>query len=208
MCFSTSASFIAGGSLTILGGASLLIAKKENKILAAIPLLFGIQQITEGFQWLHLNAGTKSPAAGYFFLFFALVVWPLYVPTFVYLLDEKRRKILRWFMFLGIAVTFYFSWLLLTQSIVINKINACINYSFNSPLEDPMLLVYLSAIFGSLFISSHKAFRWFGIVAFALAIISWIFFKSTFTSVWCFFEAIVSVIFFIYVYKPKLLKFR
>jgi hypothetical protein len=208
MCFSTSASFIAGGSLTILGGASLLIAKKENKILAAIPLLFGIQQITEGFQWLHLNAGTTSPAAGYFFLFFALVVWPLYVPTFVYLLDEKRRKILRWFMFLGIAVTFYFSWLLLTQSIVINKINACINYSFNSPLEDPMLLVYLSAIFGSLFISSHKAFRWFGIVAFALAIISWIFFKSTFTSVWCFFEAIVSVIFFIYVYKPKLLKFR
>jgi hypothetical protein len=203
MCFSASASFIAGGGLAALGGASFVIAKKEDKILAAIPLLFGIQQISEGFQWERLNLGATSPVAGYFFLFFAFIVWPVYVPTFVWLLDKKRKNLLRWFMFLGIIVAIYFSWLLLTQAIAINKINACISYGFNFPLADPVLLVYLSAIFGSLLISSHRAFRRFGVVAFVLAVISWIFFKLAFTSVWCFFAAIVSSIFFVYIYNPE-----
>lgn len=204
MCFSASASFIAGGGLVALGGASFVIAKKEKKILAAIPLLFGIQQISEGFQWERLNLGTTSPIAGYIFLFFAFILWPIYVPTFVWLLDKKRKNILRWFMFLGIIVAVYFIWLMFTQVVAIAKINACIGYSFsNFPLVYPVLLVYLTAIFGPLLISSHRAFRRFGIVAFVLAIISWIFYFYTFTSVWCFFAAIVSSIFFVYIYNPE-----
>jgi hypothetical protein len=208
MCFSASASFIAGGGLVALGGISLVIAKKEDKILAAIPLLFGIQQISEGFQWERLNIGTTSAIAGYFFLFFAFIVWPVYVPTFVWLLDKKRKKLLRWFMFLGIIVAVYFSWLLLTEAMAISKINACISYGFNLPLAGPVLLAYLLAIFGSLLISSHRTFRWFGVIAFILALVSWIFFKITFTSVWCFFAAIVSSIFFVYVYNPKFLNLK
>ncbi len=206
MCFSASASFIAGGGLAALGGASLVVAKKENKLLATFPLLFGIQQISEGFQWLNLNAGTNSHAAGHLFLFFALIIWPLYVPIFVYLLDKKR--ILKWFMLLGATTALYFSWLMLTETIVISKVNACIRYSFNSPLEDPIFFLYLTAIFGSLLISSHKAFRWYGAAALISAAVSWIFFTMAFTSVWCFFAAILSVIFLLYAYKPNLLKFR
>jgi len=209
MCFSAQASFIAGGGLLALGGVTFAIAKKENKMLATFPLLFGIQQISEGIQWLNLNAGTTSPAAGYFFLFFALIVWPLYVPVFVFVLDEKRKKrILKWFIFLGAFVAFYFSWLMLTESIVINKVNACIRYGFNSPLEDPIFFFYLTAIFGSLFISGHRAFRWYGATALFFAAISWIFFTLAFTSVWCFFAAILSVIFLVYAYRPNLLNFR
>jgi hypothetical protein len=209
MCFSASASFIAGGALTAMGGASLLAAKKENKVLAAVPLLFGIQQISEGIQWLYLNAGSTSPAAGYFFLIFALIVWPLYVPAFVYLLDEKKKKkILRWFIFLGMFIASYFSLLMLKESIVITKVNACIQYSFNSHLEEPILFVYLFAILGPLFFSSHKFFRWFGIATFFSAVISLIFFSFSFTSVWCFFAALLSVIILVYVYKPKLLNLQ
>jgi len=91
MCFSASASFIAGGGLTALGSASLPIAKKRKKLLAALPLLFGIQQISEGFQWQSLNAGTTSPAAGYFFLFFASIVFPIYIPLSVFILDKKEE---------------------------------------------------------------------------------------------------------------------
>ncbi len=205
MCFSASASFIAGGGLVALGVASLVVAKKEDKVLAAIPLLFGVQQISEGFQWEHLNSGTTSPVAGYIFLSFAFILWPIYVPTFVWLLDKKRRNLLRWFMFLGFIVAVYFSWLLITQAVAISKINACISYSFsNFPLAHPVLLVYLSAIFGSLLISSHKGFRWFGVVAFIMAFISWLFFFLTFASVWCFFAAVVSSIFFVYIYNSDL----
>ena len=68
MCFSAPASFIASGGLLALGGASLAVAKKEDKVLALIPFLFGIQQGLEGFQWLYLNSGSPSLLLGYAFL--------------------------------------------------------------------------------------------------------------------------------------------
>ena len=49
MCFSASASFIAGTSLSAVGVAALRNTKaRSEQPLAAIPLLFGIQQLTEG----------------------------------------------------------------------------------------------------------------------------------------------------------------
>ena len=88
MCFSASASFAASGGLAVLGGASLAIAKKENKLLALVPLMFAVQQGFEGIQWLYLQANTTSMIVGYGFVFFAFLVWPIYVPTFVFI-DDK-----------------------------------------------------------------------------------------------------------------------
>ena len=68
MCFSAPASFIASGGLVAIGGVSLVAANKEDKILAAIPFLFGVQQFFEGIQWLYLNSGSSSLLAGYGFL--------------------------------------------------------------------------------------------------------------------------------------------
>jgi len=203
MCFSAPASFIASGGLIALGGASFTIAKKEDKILAAIPFLFGIQQGIEGFQWLYLNSGTSSLPLGYSFLFFALMVWPIYVPTSVFILDKKRRSTLKWFIFLGIAVALYFSELLLTRPLVIHKLKACVNYGFYNPYQYIVMAIYLLAIFGPLFVSDYKIFKWFGIIAAFLAIITELFFTMNFTSVWCFFAAIVSSMFFVYIKHNK-----
>ena len=68
MCFSASASFIASGGLAALGGVSFVSAKKKDKVLAVIPIMFSIQQFCEGIQWLYLNSGSSSPVFGYLFL--------------------------------------------------------------------------------------------------------------------------------------------
>ena len=198
MCFSAPASFIASGGLAVLGGGSLIVAKKKDKILAAIPLLFAIQQAFEGIQWLHLNMGSSSLAAGYGFLVFAFIVWPIYVPTFVFVLDEKKRKIVRWFLFLGIAVAIYFIAIFLTQALSINKLRACVSYDFNFPYGNIVNFFYVVAVFGPLFLSSRAIFRWFGVAIAFFAAVSWFFFAVTFASVWCFFAAIVSSMFFVY----------
>jgi len=53
MCFSATASFIAGVSLLVLGVATVKKAKRKAEIpFAMIPLLFGVQQIIEGMLWL------------------------------------------------------------------------------------------------------------------------------------------------------------
>ena len=94
MCFSAGASFVASGGLAIVGVASLKVAKKEERIIALIPLAFALQQAIEGVQWLSLQSGCPSLPLGYGFLFFAFIFWPVYVPLTVYLLDKKKRKIL------------------------------------------------------------------------------------------------------------------
>lgn len=198
MCFSAPASFVASGGLILLSGASFLIAKKEDKFLATIPLLFGIQQALEGIQWLYLNTGSSSLLVGYGYLFFAFIVWPIYVPVFVYILDRKKREILKWFIFLGIAVALYFLERSLTQSLAIHEIGSHVSYTFDYPSNFLAKIAYALAVFVPLLISRNKTFKWFGIVIAILALISWFFFAVTFTSVWCFFAAIVSSMFFVY----------
>ena len=52
MCFSANASFGAGVFLTSIGViATKNISNKKQILFASIPILFGIQQITEGFLW-------------------------------------------------------------------------------------------------------------------------------------------------------------
>lgn len=200
MCFSASASFIAGGGLIALGGATLVVAKKEERVLATIPFLFGIQQIIEGIQWLYIDAGSLSLVAGFFFLFFAFIVWPIWVPATIYILDKKRRSILKWFAILGIVVACYFLTMFLIQSLEIQKVRSCIQYNFTSPFGYVENILYLVAIFAPLLVSSRRVFFYFGFVVIILALISWLFYAYAFTSVWCFFSAVISSLFFVYVW--------
>lgn len=199
MCFSAPASFVASGGLLSLGGASFAAAKKEDRIIAAIPLFFGIQQGIEGIQWLYLNHGSVSVVAGYGYLFFAFILWPIYTPLFVYILDKKRRKFLQWFVYLGIATSLYSLGAPIVSSLTIEKINMCINYSFNYPFGEALTTFYLVAVFGPFFASSFESFKWFGVLFAITAIIAHIFFTVDFVSVWCFFAAVVSFVFLIYV---------
>lgn len=207
MCFSAEASFAASTGLILLGGASFLAAKKRDKLLAIIPLLFAAQQAIEGIQWLYLDHGSSSLVFAYAFLFFALLVWPMYVPASTYFFDKKRRWLHRWFAAIGTAVSFYFLGLLLTQPLAINQYNNCISYSFNLPYRDFVNTAYLIAIFGPLFCSSYKVLNIFGALIFVFATISWFFYITAFTSVWCFYAAVVSSMFFLYVRYKKAFDF-
>ena len=49
MCFSATASFIAGTTLSVVGVATLRKTEARTELpFAMIPLLFGIQQLIEG----------------------------------------------------------------------------------------------------------------------------------------------------------------
>ena len=196
MCFSAPASFIASGGLAALGCTALTIARKEERILAAIPLLFAIQQAFEGVQWIYLGAGSSSLFAGYGFLFFALIIWPAFVPALVFAMDKEGRSFLKWFSFLGLGVSIYFIALLAIQPLALRELNACVSYSFFIPFEYLAVPAYLAAVFGPLFLSAKKIFRLFGVLIAVLALVSWLFYSQAFISVWCFFAAIVSCVFF------------
>ena len=58
MCFSATASFAAGIGLTGLGLVTVWrVPEPRQRPFAALPLLFGLQQLTEGALWLALQSG-------------------------------------------------------------------------------------------------------------------------------------------------------
>ena len=81
MCFSAGASFAAGAVLSIIGVGSIRKAQSPSQVLfASIPLVFSVQQVSEGVLWLALQNSkfeSLAPLATYLFLFFAQVLWPL-----------------------------------------------------------------------------------------------------------------------------------
>jgi hypothetical protein len=104
MCFSAEASFASAGVLAGLGAYCLRAAARElpaYRAFAAVPVGFGIQQAAEGFVWLGLDQGDGElvrGAAGVY-LFFALAVWPFWFPLAAALAEPKpgrSRLLLGW----------------------------------------------------------------------------------------------------------------
>lgn len=206
MCFSPSASFIASASLATIAIPTYVMADKKEKILATVPFMFAIQQGIEGFQWLALSHGGASMAAGYAFLFFALLVWPIYIPFLVFRLDATHRHILQWFIGFGVALSFYFLWILFSTQLSVNAVNQCIVYHVGFPegLIIGAAMLYIFIVSGSLMLSSQRFIQWFGMVAFFSSFIAAVFYFAAFISVWCFFAAILSSMIFLYVYRSYL----
>lgn len=187
----------------MVGAASLRIATKKQIIIALIPLLFAIQQAFEGFQWLSISSGHVNPCAGYGFIFFALLLWPVYIPLVVYIFDQKMRYVTKWLLALGIALSSYFLVILFLAPMEIEVMKMGIYYKIALLFGDVTGTLYAIAICGALIASSIKAFRVFGVITFVSVLITTIFFRLTFTSTWCFFAALLSVMIYLYIKESK-----
>jgi hypothetical protein len=64
-------------------------------LFASIPLIFGVQQIAEGILWLTLPNSeylTIQKIFTYVYLFFAQIVWPIWVPIAILLLEKEATR--------------------------------------------------------------------------------------------------------------------
>ncbi|MES2554703.1 MAG: DUF6629 family protein [Bacteroidota bacterium] len=211
MCFSASASFIAGAALTVVGAASMSqVRKPAHYVFASIPLIFGIQQVCEGFVWLSLSGTDFLGWHAFFkyaFLFFAQIIWPFWIPLAFLCIEPspKRRKIMRYFLFAGIAVT-----LLLTVRLIFSpavaEIDGChIAYKVGTTqaMQIATGILYICSIVVAPFFSSWKMAIILATVNLVSLIITNIFFEVYLVSVWCFFAAVQSVLIFFVMREMK-----
>src|ERR1035437_9521417 len=126
MCFSATASF-ASSAVLIVTGAVCIKKVREPKLLmlACIPIIFSVQQFSEGMLWLSLKNSAYSgwqTIAAYTFLLVAQVVWPVWVPLTFYLPEKeaKRKKILLGLICMGIAVSAYLTYCMLNYDMIFN----------------------------------------------------------------------------------------
>lgn len=207
MCFSATASFTAGAALTAVGGFT--VHKSQGKIelpLALVPLLFGIQQLTEGVLWISLNHDLpkQKTAATYVYSMFSHVLWPIFVPFAILLVETSRRRkqALGVFQVLGLAVGLYLLYFLLRFPITAHVHGRSITYDSPHFYIIGVIVVYLLATCVSGLFSTHRCINAFGVLAFILAIAAYQVSVITFVSVWCFYAAILSLLVYVHFSGP------
>jgi hypothetical protein len=204
MCFSATANFVGSGVLGAIGVVTLTKVKHKRELLfAALPTLFAIHQFIEGFVWLGLD-GILSPAVthdmGAAFMLYAQGLLPFLLPLSVLLFepDAKSRRRMQPFLVLGAATTLYILWALTafpTQIYIRGNSIVYINQATNNMT---VAVLYVIATCGSLFFSQIKMMVTFGVANLAIILVVMAFKRYAFTSLWCAYAAIVSVIILAY----------
>lgn len=202
MCFSATASFVAGTALSVLGVATLGATRRRSEIpFAAIPLIFGFQQMIEGALWLsfRFDVPQLNLAMTYLFSMFSHVLWPIFVPFAIGLLETVpwRRTVIWGFQGVGLLVGLYLLFLIVEFPVTAV---AAENIVYVSPhfYKIPVMLLYLAATCVSCFFSSNATIRLFGVLALLLFAAAYGFFAVALFSVWCFFAALLSAIIFVH----------
>ena len=199
MCFSATASFVAGTSLSAIGVATISKAERRSELpFAMIPLLFGIQQLVEGVIWLtfRYDAPVLKQAMTYVYSVFSHVVWPIYVPFALSFLESTpwRKRALIAFQAAGLIVGLYLLFFIVTRPVVAQIDGHHIVYLSPHFFLAPVIVLYLAATCVSCFVSSHPFVRLFGVLALISFIGTYLYATQALVSVWCFFAAILSLI--------------
>ncbi|MHB1118065.1 MAG: DUF6629 family protein [Minisyncoccota bacterium] len=208
MCFSATASFVAGATLSATGAVTIKKSRGKSEIpFAAIPLLFGVQQAIEGVVWL--SFGFDMPILGnvatYTFMFFAYVFWPTFVPFAVRSLetDIHRRQALSVLQGIGIGVSLYLLYFILSNPMTSQVVNKSIVYPLPAEYGAFVMGLYLFATCVSFFFSSHKIVNIFGTLVVLSFAAAYYFYTASFASTWCFFSAVLSIVAYWYFKRNK-----
>ena len=209
MCFSTGASFGAGVILSVIGVASIKKANKSSQIIfAGIPLIFCVQQVTEGFVWLSLSNPAFSSleqVATYTFIFIAQVIWPIWIPIALLMLEEenRRKKIQKVLLGMGVVISLFLAYCLLNFHVEAKIIGYHIKYQQDYPRQLSRIgaLFYIIATIAPTFVSAYKRMWILGVAVLISYIITTIFYVEYITSVWCFFASIISIAVYIILHE-------
>ena len=203
MCFSAAASFSAGALLLGVGTLTLKSARRSCELpFAAIPLLFAVQQLTEGVIWLTFSyeAPQLNAVMTHVYSFFSHVLWPVYVPAAALLIEPpgRRRRAMLVFVAAGIAVGAYLLYILVAYPVVSRPTGQHIEYVSPHFFAAAAMTLYLMSTSVSLILSTYRTVKFFGVLAVLSFAAAYAFFTTWFISVWCFLAALLSAVVYLH----------
>ena len=212
MCFSATVNFVGSAVLGTVGAVTFTHVKHRRELLfASLPTLFAVHQFIEGFVWLGLDghysaAATHNWVAAY--MLYAQGLLPFLLPLSVVLFEPTRasRRNMLPFLWLGVAIGLYILWGLAaypTEAYVRGNSIVYFNRATNYTL---VAVVYVVATCGSLFFSKIKPMIVFGAANLAIILIVMAIKRYAFTSVWCAYAAVASVIILAYFWKSSAIR--
>jgi hypothetical protein len=207
MCFSAAANFVGSGVLGTIGAVTLTKVKHKRELLfASLPLLFAVHLFIEGFVWLGLD-GTLSPEVTHdmaaAFMLYAQGLLPFLLPLSVLLFEPtvRRRKRMLPFLIIGTLTALYILWALTAYSLEVSVRSNSIVYMNPATNNIAVGILYVIATCGSLFFSQVTDMVVFGAANLGILLIVMVVKHYAFTSLWCAYAAVASVIILAYFWK-------
>ncbi len=208
MCFSATASFSAGALLLGMGMLTLRSAKHPREWpFATIPMLFAIQQLTEGVIWLTFNANAPllNTVMTHVYSFFSHVLWPVYLPVAVLMIEPpgRRRGTLAALVVAGSVVGVYLLYMLVAFPVVSRPTGQHVEYYSPHFFATAVMMLYLVSTTVSPLLSTLRGVRVFGCLALLAFGAAYYFYATWFISVWCFFAASLSFVIYFHFILPR-----
>ena len=207
MCFSATANFVGSGVLGAVGVVTFTKVKHRRDLLfAALPTLFAVHQFTEGFVWLGLDGSLSLEVAhdmGAAFMLYAQGLLPFLLPLSVLLFEpngKSRRRMLP-FLVLGGATALYILWALTAFPLQLYVRGNSIVYINQATNNAAVAVLYVIATCGSLFFSKIRMMVIFGAANLAILLVVMVVKRYAFTSLWCAYAAVASVIILAYFWR-------
>ncbi|WP_367846917.1 DUF6629 family protein [Rhodoferax sp. WC2427] len=197
MCFSATASFTASVFLAGVGSVTWTQARTPGeRPFAAIPLLFALQQAIEGVIWLTFRYQAPALNVGltYAYVFFSHVLWPVFVPVAVLLLEPpgRRRRTLVVFVLAGSVASAWLLYQVLVYGVVSQPLGQHIAYLAPHFFAVVTMLLYVVSTTVSLLLSTQRMARVFGGLALLSLAVAYGVYSTWFISVWCYLAAMLS----------------
>jgi hypothetical protein len=209
MCFSASADFTGSVVLGAIGVATLREVKDRRELLlAAMPCLFAVHEFIEGFVWLGLDGNLSSQVAhnaGAAYVLYAQGILPFLLPFSVFLIEptKRQRRRMLGFVILGGLLALYLLWGLIAYPLQISEQAHSILYVNVITNTTLVAVLYVTATCGSLFFSGYPPLvelAWANLVGLLVVMMVK---RYAFTSVWCAYAAVVSVIIYFFFRRTR-----
>ena len=173
-------------------------------VLASFPVMFGVQQISEGLVWTSLDDPDRlfSRGATMVFLFFAYVLWLVLAPLAVVPVEGRKqmRRVFLGIMLFGGAfgLSLFLPLLASPDWLRVDVVQGSILYETRLIYDRVAPSAVLIFIYGSvvclpLLASSAPGIRPFGVLVAASMLLTLLFAGYAFKSVWCYLAAVNSV---------------
>lgn len=186
---------------------------KQYLLLSLIPVIFSLQQLSEGVIWdaLMLQRHALIDYGALVYLFFAYLFWPMFIPCCFYFIEPHgiRKRILSVLILCGfiLGCLVYIPLVIHTELFKVTIDYQAINFNIEQAQYKSVLYVvcYALIMFYSWLFSSITSIRILGLLLLASFLISLLWFEYAFTSRWCFFAAGLSlyIVYIMYKITPK-----
>lgn len=214
MCLSASVSFAVGSALLPAGVYCLHAALRKDRrylLLAFVPIAFGLQQVSEGFVWhgLNMEDDELTRRASVVYLFFAMAFWPFWISLSLFVPESRPRMRLVFALLAAVSLLYFWLYAPIASDserwLTTNIAGHSVRYEVSGLPGYQVVPRALWRVVYLLIVAVPLALGRIGgttepligpiggVLLTGMFLVSYLLFWEAFTSVWCFFGAVLSL---------------